>query len=83
MITFTDIIIAAVLASVITSIIWAAWGVHYLKGAWQQTFPETESTKAIADYLKDHDCEQCAEVSHGEQQASNHRDSHGETDQRS
>ena len=45
MITFTDIIIAAVLASVITSIIWAAWGVHYLKGAWDKTFPETENTK--------------------------------------
>lgn len=67
MITFTDIIIAAVLASVITSIIWAAWGVHYLKGAWDKTFPETESTKAIADYLKDHDCEQCAEVADGKE----------------
>ena len=67
MITFYDIIIAAMLASTITSIIWAAWGIHYLKDAWQQTFPETESTKAIADYLKDHDCEQCAEVADGKE----------------
>ena len=67
MITFTDIIIAAVLASVITSIVWVAWGIHYLKDAWQQTFPETETTKAIADYMKDCDCEQCSEVADGKE----------------
>ena len=67
MITFSDIIIGAVIASVITSIIWVAWGVHYLKGAWDKTFPETDNTKAIADYLKDHDCEQCAEVADGKE----------------
>ena len=49
MITFTDIIIAAVMASVITSIIWAAWGIHYLKDAWQKTFPETKDTSVIAE----------------------------------
>mgnify|MGYP003342360494 CR=1 FL=1 len=83
MITFYDIIIAAVLASVITSIVWVAWGVHYLKDAWEKTFPESKDTSSIAEYLRDGEPKQCAEVSHGEQQASNHRDSHGETDQRS
>jgi hypothetical protein len=83
MITFTDIIIAAVLASVITSIIWAAWGVHYLKGAWDKTFPETENTKAIADYLREYEGEQHSEDSNGGQQACCDRDSHGKDDQRS
>ena len=67
MITFTDIIIAAVLASVITSIIWAAWGIHYLKDAWQKTFPESKDTSSIAAYLRDGEPEQCAEVSDGKE----------------
>ena len=67
MITFTDIIIAAVMASTITSIVWAAWGVHYLKGAWQKTFPESKDTSSIAEYLRHADCEQCAEVADGKE----------------
>lgn len=53
MITFSDIVIAACLASVITSILWAAWGIHFLKGAWQKTFPETKATTSIAELIRE------------------------------
>jgi hypothetical protein len=57
MITFYDIIIAAVLASTITSIVWVAWGLHYLKGAWYKTFPVTEDTKSIAEIMREYEGE--------------------------
>jgi len=57
MITFYDIIIAAVLASTITSIVWVAWGIHYLKDAWVKTFPETKDTKSIAEIMREYEGE--------------------------
>jgi hypothetical protein len=57
MITFYDIIIAAILASTITSIVWVAWGIHYLKDAWAKTFPETKDTKSIAEIMREYEGE--------------------------
>ena len=45
MLTFSDILIAGCIGSLVSSVLWAAWGVHYLKRGIEKEFRDKQNDK--------------------------------------